>query len=222
MHLESSAAEIASDPRPRRHGCGDGISTVHSAKAPSAAPAGTKSDEPWKSLQRSRPDDAVRDDAHAPRGRLDAHLDEALVEGRHVEVEGRRQPLHRERPRVAACRSTTTAAASAASCSPRSWTAPGRCAGRSPTAFVAGDAGHASAVPKLRYAPPPPLTKCCDRLRATVAGVLLGVVLEVVRVAGHDDGDAVPLQEVVEPRERLVAVPPGRHRRRRRDGRARP
>src|SRR4029079_12641213 len=44
--------------------------------------------------------DSVRDDAYTPCRRLDAHLDEALVEGRDVEIEGRRQPLHRERPGI--------------------------------------------------------------------------------------------------------------------------
>ena len=37
-------------------GCGDRISTVHSAKSRPVAPGGVKSAEPWKSLQRSRPE----------------------------------------------------------------------------------------------------------------------------------------------------------------------
>ena len=68
----------------------------------------------------------------------------------------------------------------------------GPSSGRSAQSASAAAAGHASAVPKLRYAPPPPLTKWCAVRRPAGA---LGVVLEVVRVARHDDRDAVFAQQ---------------------------
>ena len=92
---------------------------------------------------------------------LDADLHEALEERRAVEVEHARQRLERRRPRAEALDPPPDRPLPRRRLARRAWRGRRPCAGRTPSPATGGVAGQSSAVPMLRYAPPPPLTKWC-------------------------------------------------------------